>query len=382
MASVYIHIPYCERKCIYCDFYSVEQQSSIDRFLEALTAEIIQTAPLVKGRSCETIYFGGGTPSLLIPAQLEKILDTLTGLYSISSDPEITLEANPGTLTKENLNGYRKLGINRISLGIQSFHQDELQFLGRIHTVEQALESVGLARKSGFENISIDLMMSMPGQTIQKLEYSLERGVALEPQHISVYSLTIEKGTPLHRKVETGEILPLPPDQDADLYEFSMEFLGKHGFEHYEVSNYARPGFRSRHNSNYWNHTPYCGFGPSAHSFRQNRRWWNIADVNVYCDMLLHGKSAVTGEEILGKEQLLEEAIFLGLRSSGIDLDHLVNCYGFSMTERINVLFNRWIHGGLVVQEEAHLRLTSRGYLVCDEICTELLSLEPAGKKS
>ncbi len=376
MSGFYIHIPFCERKCIYCDFYSVEDRSSIDRFLEALIAEMISTAPLVQKLDFETIYVGGGTPSLLTPQQLEKIFNTISAHYPIQKNPEITLEANPGTVTIEKLRGYRALGVNRISFGIQSFHDDELRFLGRIHSVEQAVESIAFARKAGFRNIGIDLMISLPGQTIQKLGHSLEQAVGLDPQHISAYSVSIEKGTPLHRMVEMGQVSPISPDQDADVYEFTMEYLDNHGYEHYEVSNYARPGFHSRHNSNYWNHTPYRGFGPSAHSFHESKRWWNIADVNSYCDRLLNGKSAMGGEETLGGRQLLEEAIFLGLRSGGLDLGHLSDHYGFVITEPVRSLLNRWFADGFAVQNEDRLRLTSCGYLVCDELCMQMIGLE------
>ncbi|MGD0339977.1 MAG: radical SAM family heme chaperone HemW [Bacteroidota bacterium] len=380
MSGLYIHIPFCERKCIYCDFYSVDKKSSIDRFLEALETEIASTASIAGENKFGTIFIGGGTPSLLTPAQLEKIFHVLSKSFMIENDSEITIEANPGTVTTEKLRDYRALGINRISFGIQSFHKDELQFLGRIHNVEQAMESIGFAREAGFTNIGIDIMISLPGQTVRKLEYSLARAVALEPRHISTYSLIIEKGTPLYRMVEEGKVTPLSTDLDADLYEFTMEYLTNHGFEHYEVSNYARPGFRSIHNSNYWNHTPYIGFGPSAHSFWEGKRWWNIADVEIYCDLLLKGKSAIAGNEILGREQLLEEAIFLGLRSGGINLQHLVDQYGFFMAEPVHSLFNQWINEGLAVQKGAHLRLTSRGYLVCDELCARLIDLIPASQ--
>ena len=376
MSGLYIHIPFCERKCIYCDFYSIEDRSSIDRFLEALTIEMSSTASLVGELRFETIFIGGGTPSLLNPAQLKNIFRTIAAHYSLSDNLEITLEANPGTVTIENLSGYRALGINRISFGIQSFHADELRFLGRIHSAEQAVESIGLAREAGFSTISVDMMTSLPGQTVQRLEQSLERALALEPQHISVYNLIVEKGTPLHRMVESGEAVLVTPDQDAALYEFTMEFLEMRGFEHYEVSNYARPGFRSRHNSNYWNHSPYRGFGPSAHSFLSPKRWWNIPDVGAYCDRLLRGESAIIGEEILDGKQLVEEAIFLGLRSDGLDLGRLTDHYGFAITSPVRSLIDRWIGDGLAVQEGERLRLTSRGYQVCDELCLQMIGIE------
>jgi oxygen-independent coproporphyrinogen III oxidase len=375
MSGIYIHIPFCERKCIYCDFYSVDDGSGIDTFLDALVAEIQSTASLVRNRTIETIYIGGGTPSLLKPQQLEKIIKAITARFAVQKDSEITIEANPGTVTIEKLTGYRSLGVNRISLGIQSFHDDELLFLGRIHTVRQALESVAIAREAGFTNISIDIMTSLPGQTIHKLRHSLEKAIELDPEHISAYSLTIEKSTPLYRMVEMGKVSPVSTDVDADIYEFTMEYLEHHGFEHYEVSNYARPGFHSKHNSGYWNHTPYYGFGPSAHSFHESKRWWNLADVNAYSDCLLQGKSVIDGEENLGPKQLLEEAIFLGLRSGGLDLQRLSGHYGLIITEPVRSLIHRWIADGFGVQNEAGMRLTSRGFLVCDELCTQMIGL-------
>ena len=272
MPGVYIHVPFCERKCVYCDFYSIEDHSSFDAFVDAVVAEIGSFAEEARGTRFGTIFFGGGTPSLLAPNQLAKILDELRKGYSIENDAEVTLEANPGTISAESLSAYRSLGINRLSIGVQSFHNDELKFLGRIHNADEARRSVSDARRAGFSNISIDLILALPGQTIDKLEISLAEAVALDPKHISAYTLIVEKGTPLYRLVQSRQVAPLPSEAEAELYAFSMDYLIDRGFEHYEVSNYARPGFRSRHNSGYWDHSPYLGFGPSAHSFWKGKR--------------------------------------------------------------------------------------------------------------
>jgi oxygen-independent coproporphyrinogen-3 oxidase len=378
MASVYVHVPFCERKCLYCDFYSVTDREALDAFLRALVAEMRLVASADPGEPVQSIFFGGGTPSVLRPAQLEIILSSLRARFRISPDAEISLEANPGTVGLEQLEAFRSLGVNRLSFGIQSFHDADLRFLGRIHDSAQANECLALARAAGFDNVGIDLIYSIPGQTLAGWDENLRHAVDLAPEHLSAYSLIVEEHTPLHRMVGAGQVRVSPTDLVAAMYERAMERLEASGYEHYEVSNYARPGFRCRHNSAYWSHAPYLGFGPSAHSFqptadgRQGRRWWNVADLGEYRARVERGVVPVESEERLGAEQLLRERIFLELRSGGLALDRLATGFGEGAVGKRQAVLRGLIQDGLAILEGQTLRLTRPGYVLCDEIGARL----------
>lgn len=375
LASLYVHIPFCERKCRYCDFYSVENTERLEGFLAALAREIALQKDHGGGTAFETIFFGGGTPSLLTPGQVERILSQLQATFRIGSRAEVTLEANPGTVTGEKLRAFRSLGVNRLSVGIQSFHDHELRFLGRIHDRAGALRCIQLARAAGFDNLSLDLIYSIPGQTLAAWEDTLRTATEISPQHVAAYSLSVEDGTPLARLVRAGEVRMHPASFEGELYHRAMEVLGAHGYEHYEVSNYARPGFRCRHNGNYWSHENYLGFGPSAHSFwkepdrTSGRRWWNVPDLSTYADRLNAGTLPVESQEHVGGPAMLRERIFLGLRSNGLDLPGLVSDFGYDLEARQEGQVRWLIEEKMAVLEEGILRLTSKGYLVCDEIC-------------
>ena len=380
MASIYLHIPFCERKCFYCDFYSVTDIGRARDFLASLMREIRQREDRGDGALFEAVFFGGGTPSLLEPTQVESILSHLHAAFRISPDAEVTLEANPGTVTGEKLEAFRSLGINRLSIGIQSFHDTELKFLGRIHDRAEALRCIELARAAGFENISIDLIYSIPGQTLALWENTLRTAIALAPQHMAAYSLTVEVATPLARMMGAGEVQPAPTDLEAEMYEQTMELLAAHGFEHYEVSNYALPGFSCRHNRNYWSHEDYVGFGPSAHSFRKEgevirgRRWWNVADLANYMDRLEREELPVESEERVGLAEMLHERVFLGLRSGGVDLARLKRDFGYDLVTRERDTLQWLLEDQMVIREGDLLRLTSKGYRLCDEIACRLVS--------
>ncbi len=381
MPSLYLHIPFCEHKCIYCDFYSIAPKETperydalVNRFLEALKREIVLRAeePLFQS-SYETIFFGGGTPSLLSPSSIEEILNLLADKFSIEANAEITLETNPGTVDLEKLKAFRSAGVNRISIGIQSFHDDDLKFLSRIHSAQHAKECVRNAFRAGFENVSFDLIFALPSQTLERWKSNLEQAVELEPAHLSCYSLIVEPGTPLARMVQTKQVTTLSTERDAELYEFTIDFLSQHGYEQYEVSNFAKPGFKSRHNSNYWNHSSYLGFGPSAHSFWDSTRWWNVANIVEYRARLERGILPVAGEEILAEAELMEEAIFLGLRSEGIDVASFRKRYQRDLLQERRQKVDELINANLVIQNGDKFRLTPKGYVLCDEIYLSLL---------
>lgn len=398
MASLYLHIPFCEHKCLYCDFYSVvpacqnhlgrsahpgigcgpngeaHVEALVDRFLAALEIEIALRAEDEQFRtSYETVYFGGGTPSLLSPKRIGKILNILAQRFAIDTDAEITLETNPGTVDRAKLQDFRLAGINRLSIGIQSFHDDELRFLSRMHSAEQAKECVRTAHDTGFENVSFDLIFALPNQTLERWRSNLEQAMELSPQHLSTYSLIVEPHTPLYRLVETKQVTPLNPEADAELYEFTIDYLQSHGYEQYEVSNFARPGYKSKHNSNYWNHKNYLGFGPSAHSFWQHRRWWNVANVVEYAARLERGVIPIAGEEQLTLEQLRAEEIFLGLRSEGIDVAGFHKRYKTDLLDVHRQIINHLLTSRLATLDANRLRLTAKGYPLCDEISSSLL---------
>ena len=375
MPSLYVHIPFCERKCAYCDFYSLESMALKERFFGALEREIA-LAP-ASGEHSTTLYFGGGTPSLLSGEELARIMRALAAQFPLAPDAEITLEANPGTVTVETLSAYRALGVNRLSIGVQSLAAEDLRFLGRIHDADQARASVAMARRAGFGNVSIDLIYSLPGQTVEAWDATLRSALALGPDHVSAYSLIVEEGTPLGRSVASGAVTPNAEEIEASLYEHTMAVMRSEGFEHYEVSNYARAGFRSRHNSAYWTGVEYIGFGPSAHSYtppggsnggaRGAVRRANVAALGAYCEALGRGGLPVAMREELTSADAANEALFLGLRRGALALGAIAG------TERLALAHALAREGSAVIDGET-LRLTDRGYLLCDEIAARMMT--------
>lgn len=378
MAAIYLHIPFCLRKCRYCDFFSVEETGGMARFLAALDLEIGLAAPGGLPAPARSVYFGGGTPSLLAPDQVAAILAALRRALPIAPDAEISLEANPGTLTPRSLDGYRAAGVTRLSLGVQSFRDTHLARLGRIHHRDEALQAVALARAAGFDNLGLDLIYALPGQTIGQWEEDLRTAIALAPRHLSAYGLTLERHTPLGEQVAAGKLRPAPGDIEAAMLERTMELLAAAGFEQYEVSNYARPGFRCRHNLAYWTHADYLGLGPSAHSFRREgrtagRRWWNLASLEGYGEALEAGRRPVAAEERLGPAEFLRERIFLGLRCGGLELEDLAGDFGCDLTATRGAVLEELAAAGLAALEGAALRLTPAGLRLADEIARRLL---------
>ncbi|MBP1777824.1 MAG: oxygen-independent coproporphyrinogen oxidase [candidate division NC10 bacterium] len=350
----------------------------VEDFLAALKSEILLRRDPFGSASYETIFLGGGTPSLLTPRQIEAILVCLHARFRIASGAEITIEANPGTVTRESLIAFRSMGVNRLSVGVQSFHDHELAFLGRVHDRAEALRCLDWGRAAGFENIGLDLIYSIPDQTLEEWDENLRAAVDFAPQHIAAYSLIVEERTPLAWMVEAGSVHRNLADREAAMYERTMELLAAHGYEHYEVSNYALPEFRCRHNCAYWSHEDYLGFGPSAHSFwkpsepRRGRRWWNVADLSAYGDRLARGLLPIASEEHVGPRELVQERILLGLRSDGLDLARLAVELGYDLAQRQDSMMRWMIEEGLAAMDGQVLRLTSKGYMLCDEISARL----------
>ncbi len=330
---LYIHIPFCLKKCGYCDFFSLENLGRLPEFVSALKKEIrIRAAgnPDCVG-PVTTLYFGGGTPSVLPLKDLESILDTIGTAFRISPGAEITLEANPGTVSDEYFAGLKQLGVNRLSLGIQSFDSEKLKFLGRVHTSAAGRSAIAQARDAGFDNIGFDLIYGVPGESDLNLRQELAEALAYQPEHLSCYTLTLEPGTPLYAASGTGAFSPMSSSAKADLFSLTSMALEAAGFFHYEISNFARGRERiSRHNSAYWQMTPYTGFGPSAHSLFAGRsakdgnrpvRSWNVSDLDLYIQALEQGRLAVEEQETLNAAQQMAEMIMVGLRTrKGIDV--------------------------------------------------------------
>lgn len=353
--------------------------ASMEKFLVSLELEIARRADEYSSREpVETIFFGGGTPSLLSPTQFDKIFSAIDTHFRVESDAEITCESNPGTVEQKKLREFRAAGFNRVSFGIQSFHDDDLAFLTRIHSGEEAERAVDNARKAGFDNISVDLIFALPKQTPDRWKSNLLRAIALHPDHISAYALIVEDETPLATMVKNKLVAPLPPEDDAELYDITIDTLVSHGYSQYEVSNFARPGRACRHNINYWNHSNYIGFGPSAHSFWKDsastgKRWWNVRSIQSYCDMLSRGEYPAAGSEAIDGRKFFSEEIFLGLRSTGIDTAKLSRLYGPDILKKSEEWFKTLEREGFLHRHNNAISLTSKGYAVCDEIAGKLI---------
>ena len=378
-AGLYVHIPFCLRKCCYCDFYSISDLSQTSGFLAALKREMQMNS----GTSLvfDTLYIGGGTPSVLPPEAIGQIIETAGRYFSIASDAEKTLEVNPGTVTLENLSEYRKFGVNRLNIGVQSFNDNNLRFLGRIHSGRDARLSVEWAHRAGFDNIGLDLIFGLPGQDKINWLSDLTQAGNLEPEHLSCYMLTCESGTPLDREVKTGRIHLAAEGRVLDLFDTAIHFLTNHDFLHYEVSNFARmagPNHEprtSRHNLKYWSFAPYIGLGPSAHSFIEPERYWNHRSVATYVRQIEAGKSATAEIERLTKEQMVIEAIYLGFRTTrGIDLDMFKARFDISFSQTFDKTIAELETRGMIKLSERHCALTRTGLPFLDSIASMFTS--------
>lgn len=364
---LYIHIPFCLEKCIYCDFYSVSFKSQIVRdYINALCQEIKLRTPNSELRA---IYIGGGTPTILPEKEIEGLLHAIRDNYSINSDAEITIEANPGTITAKKAESLLKSGINRISIGVQSFNDTELSVLGRSHDASDALEAVESVKKAGFNNISIDLIYGIPKQSLKDWEYSLRKAVEISPEHISTYELTPEKNTPLYEDIKFARIVMPEEELISDMYYRAIDVLNDHGYIHYEISNFAKPGFECRHNLNYWDRGEYLGIGAGAHSFFNSRRTGNIRNVSGYIESLNQGVLPVNEEVEIKDDDALKEYIFLGIRKTdGIDIS-LLSGKG----PQIQKVVDELVSHDLVELKGNRLKLTRKGLILSNEVIVQVL---------
>jgi len=373
-SALYIHIPFCDHKCIYCDFYSIITSDNITPFLHSVKKEISVYSKIYShDRIFTSIFFGGGTPSLMQPEYIGEIIQWLRKSFIVSDDCEITLETNPGTVNSEKLKSFIQQGINRISIGIQSFDETDLKFLTRIHDKQTAIDTVLNAFHAGIENINIDLIFNLPGQTKEKWLDNLKTAVSLPVKHISAYSLILERGTILNKLVLDKKVVMQDDDYDAELYELTMNFLEAQEFIQYEVSNFCKEGFECRHNNAYWHYKDYISFGPSAHSFANGKRWWNYSSLKKYISEIEQSGKAAAGSEILTDEQKFNEYVMLALRSSGIDLIEFENLFGRSWLNNRYDYFVELQKKNLISINEKKIYLTKNGYAVCDEILSKIL---------
>ncbi len=368
--GLYIHIPFCEKKCGYCDFYSLTALHYRSEFVDALLKEISLVAPRFSHLLFDTVFFGGGTPTLLNIDQLEKIWSALHKNLKIAADGEFSIEANPGTVELKKLCALRHIGFNRLSMGVQSFQPEDLEFLGRIHTTEEALENFAAARTAGFQNINLDLMTAFPGLTAERFRKTLETTIELQPEHISCYTLIFEPKTPFYTKMKQGILKPVENDREAAFYHQANHLLSEAGYTAYEISNFARkPGWRCRHNLKYWQHNFYLGFGPSAHSFFPPKRWWNARSLSGYLHAMKENKLPRDSEEQLDQKTLEFEYIFLHLRlKEGIDLADYRERFQAELTGKYAAAVAELSDEGMIKTDRQQLRLTQKGWLLADEI--------------
>lgn len=371
MAGIYLHIPFCKQACHYCDFHFSTSLQYKSELVEALIKEIQLQKNYLGGETIDTIYLGGGTPSLLSESEISLLINTITGLHSVASDAEITLEANPDDLDKAKLHALRLTPINRFSIGIQSFFDEDLQWMNRVHRANEAESAVKRAQDMGFENITVDLIYGYPLLTDQKWKFNIDKVFELDVPHVSAYSMTVEPRTALASFIKQKKQPAMNDEQSAAQFTYLMDAMQTKGFEHYEISNFCKPGFYSRHNSNYWRGVKYLGIGPSAHSYNGEIRQWNIANNSKYMQGL--GSGNIPAEtEILSETDKLNEYIMTSLRTSwGLDMDKLNNIAAASANQ-LQIVAREFLEKEWLLQKDQVIYLTPTGKLYADHIASEL----------
>jgi oxygen-independent coproporphyrinogen-3 oxidase len=380
--ALYLHIPFCTAKCGYCDFNSY---AGHEHMIPSYAGTLVKDAGLwrdaVRGRTVETVFFGGGTPSLNPPEEMRQILDGMRATFTIADDAEIALEANPGSLSEDYLRALRDIGFNRLSIGVQSFDDEELVALDRIHTAQDACDAYAAARAAGFDNVNLDLIYGLPEQPLKAWHRNLDQAIALAPEHLSLYALTIEEGTPLARDVARGRVAAPDPDMQAEHYEWTQDRLAGAGYEHYEISNWARPGRQCRHNLVYWQNREYLGLGAGAHSFLNGVRFSTALLPNRYAELVDESAAAadgtmrhVVGAEDVTPELAMADTMILGLRLvDGIDTRDFLRRHGRDLRDVYGPVLDEFAGYGLLEIADTHLRLTRRGRLLSNELFQRLL---------
>ena len=373
MAGIYIHIPFCKRRCIYCDFFSTTQSEKKADYVHALVRELEVRKDYLDNEEIETIYLGGGTPSQLSQEELEEIFTYIYKVYKVTLDAEITLEANPDDLTPEYVSMLRNLPINRISMGIQTFQEETLKLLHRRHTAQQAIEAFKRCREAGFKNISIDLMYGLPGETLETWKQDLQQAIDLHPEHISAYHLIYEEDTALWKLREEHQVEEADEDLSLTLFCTLIDELTRAGYQHYEISNFCLPGLHSRHNSSYWTGKKYLGCGPSAHSFNGVSRQWNVASLSAYIDGIRQGKPDFEVEE-LDLYTRYNDFVLTSIRTCwGMSLSHLRSMYGEELYRYCLRMAKPYLEQGVLEISEDILKLTRKGIFISDGIMSDLM---------
>ncbi len=374
MAGIYLHIPFCKKACHYCNFHFSTTRQRMPEMIEAINKEAdIRKSYLTE--KIETIYFGGGTPSLMTELEVQGTIDRLKALFVVDIDAEITLEANPDDINEENLSVWRDAGITRLSIGIQSFFEDDLRWMNRAHTATQAMDCIKLAQQNGFSNITIDLIYGTPGLTDEKWEQNINIALLLKIPHLSCYALTVEPKTALAKMIDAHQSNDVDADKQARHFSILTERLAAAGFEHYEISNFAWPGFRSKHNSSYWQGKPYLGLGPSAHSFNGKSRQWNVANNSLYLSALEKG-AVPFEEEVLTEPQQLNEYIMTSLRTmEGISLKKIKKEWGDEKHSLLMDTAQKHIQLGHIILADNTITLTNAGKFLADGIASDLFQL-------
>jgi oxygen-independent coproporphyrinogen-3 oxidase len=375
MLGLYLHIPFCSAICNYCNFNRGLFDAGLkDRYMGALLTEIRRAGAAegireVGGASADTIYFGGGTPSLLEAGEIDQIIAACRDSFAVAAETEVTLEANPETTTTGRLRAYRSAGVNRLSFGVQSFRNEELKRLGRLHSAERAVDAVRLARNAGYDNVSIDLMMWLPGQDVPQWLASVEDAIRVAPDHLSLYILEVYPHLPLKQEIDRFGWTQESDDGAADMYESAMAMLDTAGYEQYEISNVCRPGLESRHNLKYWTDGDWLGFGPGAHSTWRGTRWRNIASTEDYIQKIVAGLAVTAERRALSWDERLGDALFTGLRlTSGVDIEIMSKRYGIDVWQRFGNRLMPYLDAGILLRRDDRLRLTRTGMLLANEV--------------
>ncbi|MDT8316625.1 MAG: radical SAM family heme chaperone HemW [bacterium] len=378
--GIYLHIPYCIKKCSYCAFNSIPSNGVSKPYLQAMDKEIDRASTLfnLKEYLVDTLYFGGGTPSLLTPGEVKGLLRRVDASYKLAEDAEMTLELNPAAQDGINIHGYRRAGINRLSIGIQSFDEKNLRFLGRLHDAKEAEFSFARAREAGFDNISIDLICGLPGQKAGDVKSDLERALKLGPEHISLYLLSIESGTPFFSAVKEGRFAPLDDEMQGEIYQCASEYLQINGYVRYETSNYAQNGFESKHNMRYWRGEDYIGVGAGAHSFISDIGWgmrcWNVKSPDKYINSIDSNLLPLEELEILTRKDAIRESVLTSLRTStGLSEEMLNKKFAISLFEALSEGALKMLPGDIYKNEKGRIILTEKGALMADEVALSLL---------
>jgi oxygen-independent coproporphyrinogen III oxidase len=372
MAGIYIHIPFCKQACSYCNFHFSTSLKLKNDFVAALLKEMDLRKEYLQNELIETIYFGGGTPSMLADEDLQLIFQKLYSAFNISKDAEITLEANPDDINIEKLKAWKKNSINRLSIGIQSFFEEDLMWMNRAHNATQAFDCINAAQNEGFENMSVDLIYGTPGLTNEKWKKNVQRLIDLNIPHLSCYALTVEPKTALNKMIHEKKVSDINPEQQAEQFILLMNWLNEAGYEHYEISNFAKPGKRSKHNSSYWQQKKYLGLGPSSHSFNGESRQWNIANNALYIQSLINNNLSFEKEE-LTRVQKLNEYIMISLRTiEGCDLKYVKDKFGLRESNQLLINAEKYIQQKKIENINEKLRLTKEGKLLADGISAAL----------